>query len=88
MGDSRRPAYDRQELFDFLLRCPHRGREIVRLNERDAARKLGWHRATVGRALDDLEREGSVRRFKVLGHTGLLVQLLRRPADSASSACS
>jgi DNA-binding IclR family transcriptional regulator len=79
MGDTRRRAYDRQELFDFLLRCPHRGREIVRLNERDAARKLGWHRATVGRALSDLEHEGLVRRFRVLGHTGILIQLLSQP---------
>lgn len=71
-----RPAYDRAELFALLQTLPRQGRRLVRLNERHAAEKLGWHRATVKRALDDLEQEGQIRRFSSLGHRGLLVELL------------
>jgi predicted transcriptional regulator len=51
----------------------------VRLNQGKAALALGWSKSTVGRALDDLEAAGSVRRMKALGHQGLLVEL--RPRD-------
>jgi DNA-binding MarR family transcriptional regulator len=70
------PPYDRGDLLEHLRRCPHRGRRLVRLNERDAARKLGWDRTTVIRALDDLERDGLARRWKNLGQQGLLVEIL------------
>jgi hypothetical protein len=53
----------------------------VKFNERRAAATLGWHRATVARALDDLEEDGSVRRFSRLGHQGMIVVLLRRPDE-------
>src|SRR5437667_7385041 len=71
-----RPPYDRGDLLEHLRHCPHRGRRLVRLNQRDAARKLGWDRATIMRALDDLERDGLARRFKNLGQQGLLVEIL------------
>ena len=71
-----RPPYDRGDLLEHLKRCPHRGRNLVRLNQRDAARKLDWDRATVIRALDDLEADGLARRWKNLGQQGLLVEIL------------
>jgi predicted ArsR family transcriptional regulator len=71
-----RPAYNREHLMTLLEQCSRRGRRLVRLNERTAAQTLGWHRTTVKRALDDLENEGRIRRFKRLGHQGLVVQLL------------
>lgn len=71
-----RPPYDRAELMEYLLTCKHQGRRLVRLNEREAARRLGWHRSTVKCALDDLEESGAVRRFSKLGHQGMLIQLL------------
>src|SRR5947207_2423595 len=71
-----RPPYARGDLLEHLRRCPHRGRHLVRLNQRDAARKLGWDRATVIRALDDLERDRLARRWKNLGQQGLLVEIL------------
>jgi DNA-binding MarR family transcriptional regulator len=71
-----RPPNDRAELLELLRAAPRSGRNLARLNERDAARRLGWDRGTVMRALDDLERDGLVRRFRNMGHQGLLVQLL------------
>src|SRR5437667_12684880 len=70
-----RPPYDRGDLLEHLTRCPHRGRRLVRLNQRDAARKLGWDRATVIRALDDLARDGLARRWKHPGQQRLVVEV-------------
>jgi hypothetical protein len=74
-----RPPHDREALLAYLWTCPRRGRNLVKVNERQAAAALGWHRTTVGRALDDLEEEGAVERFSRLGHAGLIVKLLAPP---------
>ncbi len=71
-----RPPHDRDELLDLLRHLPRRGRNLVRINQCEAARKLGWHQATVQRAINDLERDGAVRRFSRLGHQGSILELL------------
>src|SRR5947209_11701442 len=46
-------------LFEALHALPHRGRRVVRVNERCVTATLGWNRDTVERGLDDLEAAGS-----------------------------
>ena len=49
---------------------------MVRVNERKLADTLNWHRATVARALDQLELMGRIRRWRRAGCAGIYIVLL------------
>lgn len=74
-----RPPLNRGELLQMIR--PASGRErLVAVNERVLARQLGWHRSTVIRAIGDLERAGSVRRYRNAGRGGVVL-LVGVPAE-------
>jgi hypothetical protein len=70
------PAFDRDAFFDYLTRSANYF-GVVRLNESNFADQLGCARVTVGRMLDDLEREGRVVRRRRKGSRGVLLTLVR-----------
>src|SRR4051794_19292353 len=75
MAITGRPPNDRRALLALLERLPRCGRYTVRLNERDAARALGWHRTTVIRAVVELEASGELIRLRGSGCKGVLLAL-------------
>src|SRR5687768_12269759 len=78
-----RPPLSRNRALEALWAMPRRGRSLVMVNERKLSQDLRWSRATVGRALNELEADGQVRRRRNCGRAGLLVQLLgERPAPA------
>src|ERR1019366_8193890 len=58
---------------------PRVGRDMVYLNERKLAVRLGCHRATVGCMVRELEDSHRLRRVRRKGRKGLLVQLPTPP---------
>jgi hypothetical protein len=77
-----RPPLDRQLLLNRMAALPGGRRGLVLVNERKVGAGLGWSRATVQRALADLEVAGLVRRGKQRGREGLMVYL--NPPDLIS----
>jgi hypothetical protein len=71
-----RPMLCRQAALAEFKRLPRVGRNQVRINARTVAKRLGCHRTTVGRMIDDLVAAGQLRRLSNGGKMGVRVLLI------------
>lgn len=72
-----RPAFDREPVLTMIIKSPRASRNLVRINQRQLAAKLGWDRSTVAAAIRDLEEDGRLERWKNSGRSGLIIRIPR-----------
>jgi hypothetical protein len=68
-------ALSRGDFYVMLARHSNRHGLVV-INACQLARELGCDRKSVGRMIDDLAKQGRLRRFRHRGRKGLILQLL------------